>query len=126
MAGETAQGQSTGDKVVAGINDATAVIGTLVPTVAALGSLVRLIATAVRPSEAQKAQEFDAAIAEFDKAKAGLDTAISGFEAAKAAAQGGASVAQPGAGTDSVAKPGGNPVGAMMAKTERGQKPSDG
>lgn len=78
--------QSTGDKIVAGINDVTNVVGTLVPTIGALGSMVRLIAAAVRPTDAQKAEAFDAAIAEYDAARAGLDTAIAGFEAAKAAA----------------------------------------
>jgi hypothetical protein len=118
MTTENAQGQSTGAKIVGGINDATEVIGTLVPTVAALGSLVRLIATAVRPSEAQKAQEFDAAILAFDKAKEGLDTAISGFEAAKAAALQ-AEGAKPAAG---------HAVSGMTAKTTAagGKKPSDG
>lgn len=104
-------GQSKGAKVVAGINDAADIIGTLVPTVAALGGLVRLIATAVRPTDAQKAQAFDEAIAAFDDAKAGLDTAVSGFEQAKAQA--------------AAAKPAGNPVSAMGAKTS-GAKPSDG
>jgi hypothetical protein len=104
-------GQSKGAKVVAGINDATDIISTLVPTVAALGGLVRLIATAVRPTDAQKAQAFDAAIAEFDTAKAGLDAAVDGFEQAKAQA--------------AAAKPAGNPVSAMGAKTS-GSKPSDG
>lgn len=107
-------GGGAGDKIVGGIDEVTKVIGTLVPTVAALGGLIRLIATAVRPSDVQKGQAFDAAIAEYDKAKAGLDTSISGFEAAKAAAQDVQGVAkQPAEG---------KPVTAMKA----GTKPSDG
>lgn len=78
--------QSTGQKIVGTVNDATELIGTLVPTIGAIGGIVRLIATAVRPTDAQKAQAFDDAIAEFDKAKSALDTAVDGFEAAKAEA----------------------------------------
>ncbi len=93
----TAVGQSKGDKIVAGINEASEVIGTLVPTVAAIGALARLIATAIRPSDAQKAQVFDDAIAKVDASLDKLDTAIGGFEAAKAqaatAALGGSSAA---------------------------------
>jgi len=83
---QTMSGESKAEKIVAGINDATEVLGTLVPSIAAIGGMVRLIATVVRPTAAQQAQAFDAAIAEFDAAKAGLDAAIAGFEAAKAAA----------------------------------------
>jgi hypothetical protein len=78
--------QRTGDKIVADINQITNIIGTFVPTIGAIGSMVRLIATAVRPTDAQKAQVFDAAIADYDAAKVGLDTAIDGFKQAKAAA----------------------------------------
>jgi len=83
--GEKALG-TTGDRIVNDINQVTTVIGTLIPTVGAIGGMIRLIATAVRPTDAQQAQAFDAAIAEFDAAKRGLDTAIGGFDAAKAAA----------------------------------------
>ena len=86
--------KSTGDKVVSEIDSVTQVIGSLVPTIGAIGSMVRLIATAFRPSDAQKAQAFDAAIAEFDTAAAGLAEAVAGFEAAKAAASKAASGSQ--------------------------------
>lgn len=82
-----AGGQSTGDKIVGDIDQVTKVIGTLVPTVGALGSMIRLIATAVRPTDAQKAQAFDDAIAAYDAAEVDLQAAVSGFDAAKAAAQ---------------------------------------
>jgi hypothetical protein len=82
-----AQGQSTGQKIIGGVNDATELIGTLVPTIGAIGGIVRLIATAVRPTDAQKAQAFDQAIAEYDIAKGALDTAVEGFEAAKLEAE---------------------------------------
>jgi hypothetical protein len=78
--------QTTGDKIVSDITQVTDVIGTLVPTVGAIGALVRLVAAAVRPTDAQKAQAFDAAIAEYDAAKGALDLSIDGFEAAKATA----------------------------------------
>lgn len=78
---------NTGDRLVNGINQVSDVIGTLVPTVGAIGTLVRLIASAVRPTDVQKAQPFDEAIAAYDAAKGGLDTAISGFEQAKTAAE---------------------------------------
>jgi hypothetical protein len=113
MTTENAQGgQSTGQKIVSGVNDATELIGTLVPTIGAIGGIVRLIATAVRPTDAQKAQAFDDAIAAYDAAKTGLDTAVAGFDQAKAAAE-------------AKKAGGGNPVGAMTAKTG-GAKPSDG
>lgn len=81
-----------GEKIVASIDQATQIIGTLLPIVGTIGSMVRLIATAIRPTDAQKAQIFDDAIAQYDAARAGLDTAIAGFEAAKAAAAGGAPI----------------------------------
>lgn len=68
------------------IDGVTSLIGTLVPTIGAIGTMTRLVATAVRPTDAQKAQEFDAAIAEFDMARNQLGDAVKGFEAAKAAA----------------------------------------
>ncbi len=120
MTTENTTSQSTGDRIVGGINEATEVIGTLVPTVAALGGLIRLIATAVRPTDAQKAQEFDAAILAYDKAKEGLDTAITGFEAAKAEALKAEALKAGGTGAKPAA---GNAVGAMTAKTEGGKKP---
>lgn len=85
MAGETTH--SVGGTIVADINSATEIIGTLVPTIGAIGAMVRLIATAIRPTDAQQAQTFDAAIADYDAARAGLDAAIAGFAAAKAAAE---------------------------------------
>lgn len=86
MTGEGSQTPSTGDTIVARINDLTNVIGTLVPTVGAIGGIVRLVATVIRPSDAQAAQVFDAAIAGLDAAEARLNASIEGFEAAKAAA----------------------------------------
>jgi hypothetical protein len=112
MTTENAQGQSTGQKIVGTVNDATELIGTLVPTIGAIGGIVRLIATAVRPTDAQKAQAFDDAIAAYDAAKTGLDSAVAGFDQAKAAAE--------------AKKAGGNPVGAMTAKTSGAKPPSDG
>lgn len=98
---------SAGDKLVAKVDSVADVIGTLVPTVSAIGSMVRLIAAAVRPTDAQKAQAFDAAIAEFDQKIVGLNSAVAGFEPAKAKAS----------------APKANPVGAMTAKTApAGQK----
>ncbi len=105
--------QNKGDKIVAGINQATEVIGTLVPTVAALGGLVRLIATAVRPSDAQKAQEFDDAIAAFDNAKSQLDVSVDGFEQAKAQALQAEGKAE---------LPSGKPVTAMKTAEPGGKK----
>jgi len=87
MAGEGQSGATGANKVVDEINQVTQVVGTLVPAVGAIGSMVRLIATAVRPTDAQKAQEFDAAIADFDAQLGKLNDAIAGFDAAKAAAQ---------------------------------------
>jgi hypothetical protein len=109
--GPTGQ-QTTGDKIVGDINQVTQVIGTLVPTIGAIGGMIRLIATAVRPTDAQKAQAFDDAIASYDSAAAGLATSVAGFDDAKKAAEalkGGSSA--------------GHAVGAMTAKTS---KPSDG
>lgn len=83
----TGDGKSAGDKVVSEINSATEIIGTLVPTIGAIGGMVRLIATAVRPTDAQKAQVFDAAIADYDNAAGELAAAIGGFDAAKKAAE---------------------------------------
>lgn len=103
MAGE---GKGKGEKFVEGVDHATELIGTLVPTVAAIGGIVRLLATAFRPTDAQKAQEFDAAIAVLDGSLDKLDVAVSGFEAAKAEAA-----------AKNAAKAGGNPVSAMGAKT---------
>jgi hypothetical protein len=80
--GGAQQGGTFVDKVTS-VSD---LIGTLVPTVGAIGVLVRLIASAVRPSDAQQAQAFDAAIAELDAKIVGLNSAIGGFEAAKAQA----------------------------------------
>lgn len=74
---------SAGDSLVARINDVSNVIGTLVPTVGAIGSMVRLLAGALRPTEAQAAQLFDDAIADFDAKVAGLNASIAGFEQAK-------------------------------------------
>jgi hypothetical protein len=109
----TEKEQSAAEKVVGNINEVTQAIGTLVPTIGAIGSMVRLIATAVRPTDAQKAQAFDAAIAEFDAASAGLASAVAGFDQAKASVE--------------AKKTGeGNAVGAMMAKTSGAKSPSDG
>lgn len=99
MATGDAQG-TTGDKIVGDINQVTQVIGTLVPTIGAIGGIVRLIATAVRPTDAQKAQAFDQAIAEYDSAAGALAAAVAGFDQAKAQAQ----AAKPVAGM--TAKPG--------------------
>lgn len=120
MTTENVGGQSAGDKIVAGVDEAATVIGTLVPTVAALSSLVRLIATAVRPSEAQKAQQFDSAIAELDAANGQLQTAVAGFEAAKqeAAAKQAVKVS-----AEKLAAKAGKPVAAMG--TGPASKPSD-
>lgn len=96
------------DKLVAKVDSVADVIGTLVPTVSAIGSMVRLIAAAVRPTDAQKAQAFDAAIAEFDQKIVGLNSAVAGFEPAKASA------------------PKANPVGAMTAKTAPGGQKAEG
>jgi hypothetical protein len=74
---------SAGDSIVARINDVSNVIGTLVPTVGAIGSMVRLLATALRPTDAQAAQVFDDAIAAFDAKVAGLNASIDAFEQAK-------------------------------------------
>lgn len=113
MAGE---GQTTGDKVVADINQVTQVIGTLVPTIGAIGGMIRLIATAVRPTDAQKAQAFDAAIADYDAAAAGLASAINGFEDAKKAAE-----------SRLAAGATGGPVAGMTTKSSgAAAKPSDG
>lgn len=85
--GDSTQGQSGGDKLVAQINDITNVIGTLVPTVGAIGNMVRLVVKAVRPSDAQKAQPFQDAIAAFDAQVQKLNDSIAGFEQAKQQAQ---------------------------------------
>jgi hypothetical protein len=111
----TADGQSSGNKIVNGVNDVANIVGTLFPAVAAIGTMVRLIAMEVRPSDAQKAQSFDAAIAEVDQKISGLNDAIAGFDAAKATAEGNTAKA-----------PGVNAVGAMTAKTTSAPKPSDG
>jgi len=76
---------------------------------------VRLIASAVRPSDAQQAQAFDDAIAEYDAAKAGLDVATDGFEAAKAAAA---------AHGSSSAAPAAKPVSAMGTGSAEPKKKS--
>lgn len=81
------ENKSGGDKVVAQIESVSNVIGTLVPAVASIGGLIRLIATAVRPTDAQKAQPFDAAIADLDQKIGGLKDSIAGFEQAKAQAE---------------------------------------
>lgn len=73
----------TGDKIISEIDTATKVLGTLVPSVAAIGGLVRLLATTLRPSDAQQAQVFAAAIATYDVAAADLTAAVAGFEIAK-------------------------------------------
>lgn len=84
------QGQQTGGaKAVQTVEDISNVIGTLVPTVAAIGGAVRLILSAVKPSDAQKAQPYVDASAQLKSALGELASAISGFDAAKAAAQGG-------------------------------------
>lgn len=80
--------KSKGEAVLAGFTQGAEIIETLVPTVGAIGGMVRLLLTAFRPTDAQKAEEFDAAIAKYDAAKDRLDTAIAGFEGAKAAASG--------------------------------------
>lgn len=82
----SAQAQSTGDSIVAKINAVSDIVGTLVPTVGAIGSMVRLVATAVRPTDAQQAQLFDDAIADFDKSVEGLNAVVADFDKAKAAA----------------------------------------
>ena len=74
---------SAGDNLVKRIDDVSNVIGTLIPAVSAIGSMVRLVTAALRPTEAQAAQLFDDAIAEFDSKVAGLHAAIDGFEKAK-------------------------------------------
>ncbi len=96
MAGEGKGGALS--KGLATVDQVTDMLGTLVPTIGAIGGIVRLIATAVRPSDAQQAQLFDAAIAEYDAARAGLDTAIGGFEAAKAALLQGTQASEPSGG----------------------------
>lgn len=129
--------QSAGDKVVAQINDITNVIGTLVPTVGAIGSMVRLIAKAVKPSDAQKAQPFADAIAAFDAQVAKLNESIGAFEQAKqqaaalkaSHAETSAGVSQPSApSAPSPAGPG-NAVGAMTTENTplaQGKTPSEG
>lgn len=72
--------------LAAQITSVADVIGTLVPTVGAIGVLVRLIASALRPTDAQKAQDFDAAIADLDAKVVGLNSSIAAFETAKAQA----------------------------------------
>lgn len=83
----TADGKSVTDK----INDVTNLVGTLVPAVASIGNMIRLVATAVRPSDAQKAQAFDAAIAELDAKVSALNSSIAEFDNAKAQAAANAS-----------------------------------
>ena len=76
--------ENTADKVVEQVNSITAVIGTLVPAVAGIGAAVRIIASLVRPTDAQKAQVFDDAIAALDGSLVTFNAAIDGFEQAKA------------------------------------------
>jgi hypothetical protein len=128
--------QSAGDKVVSQINDITNVIGTLVPTIGAIGGMVRLIAKAVKPSDAQKAQPFQDAITAFDAQVAQLNAAVAGFEQAKtqaAALQAAKQKATPSSslqeaqqGQGPQAQPHG--VGAVDAMTTQdvGVKPSNG
>ncbi len=120
----TENGQSKGAKIVEGINDATEIVGTLVPAVSALAGIVRLLVTAVRPTDAQKAQAFDEAIAKVDDSLDKLDTAIAGFDAAKAAAAAKDAGSAPAASSQAAAAPKGKPVGAMG--TGPLTKPSEG
>ena len=100
---EAQNAQSTGDKIVGDINQVVR-YGSHWHARAGhwrhLAEWFALIATAVRPSDAQKAQAFDDAIAGYDAAAADLSSAIAGFEAAKAAAQG---VSTPAPGASSAA-----------------------
>lgn len=106
-------GENTGgNQVVRTVDNVAEILGTLVPTIGAIGGAVRLLLSAARPSDAKKAQAYDAASAELKTALGDLSTAINAFEEAKrqAAANAGTPVS-------------GNAVGAMTAHGET--KPSD-
>jgi hypothetical protein len=57
----------------------SAAVGSVVPAVAAIGAVVRLIAGLARPSDEQKAQEFDAAIVTLDSALGSFQGDINEF-----------------------------------------------
>jgi len=78
--------QSGAAKAVQTVEDISNIVGALVPTVAAIGGAVRLILSAVKPSDAQKAQPYAEASAALKTTLSGLASAIDGFEAAKTAA----------------------------------------
>ncbi len=74
------------NKVTGAINSVGDTAAALIPTVTAVATLVRLIATVVQRSNKDAAAEFDPAIKKLDDAVAGLKESIAGFEAAKATA----------------------------------------
>lgn len=104
---------ATADTAITDIAKVADAIGALVPTVAAIGSMIRLIATAVRPTDAQKAQAFDAAMVDLDKRVDGLNASIAAFDAAKAQANAQAAPQTGASQASAQAQPSGNAVGAM-------------
>lgn len=66
------------------IESLTNLIGSIIPAVAAGTAIIKLIAKAVRPSDAKKAQEFDAAMAEVKQHQAALGSSLEEFERIKA------------------------------------------
>lgn len=97
-----ANDQSTLDKLNQGAQSAERLIETFIPTVGAIGTLVRLIASEFRPTDAQKAQEFDAAIAELDASRTNLHAALDDYQrirAARVAAGGDAGTSPAGGGS---------------------------
>ena len=72
------------EKLLKQLEGANTLIATLVPTVGAIGGIVRIIAKAVRPTDAKKAQGFDAAIAELDAALPQLRTSLDDYQRIRA------------------------------------------
>lgn len=83
----TTENQSGAEKAVATVDHLANVVGTLIPTVAAIGGAVRLLLTAVRPTDAQKAQAYDEASAVLKKAIQDGQAALAGFDEAKKQAE---------------------------------------
>lgn len=78
------------DKAQKQIESLTNLVGTLLPAVGAISGIIRLAGKAIRPSDARKAQEFDAAMAEVKQHHAALGGSLAEFDRIKAEIQSGA------------------------------------